>query len=435
MIDSFDQRKRNVLESLESPCGGSSMLPSDVLLMNVLQFIGDKSRKGSVDAPIASLCSKINSQRDIYTTSSCSGRISVFAEPDSLSRSQGKKGGEWVFASHDRAVEQEVLARIIERKAAGSLVLRFEPFILHAECRTLEEASKVLLAARNAGYRESGATLGSRVMIAIRCSLRLEVPVADGGDLLVSESYICYLIRLANEKFTENEGRVKKLEAQLDLIWDHLAARPSRPLRPSQATISQIPQVTKGFRPSNVLDTIPVRPRNASEVMVVDPRKILLGRQLSILKRIKAVEKTLISGSHLSSSAKSAHDQFTLIHQVKSERVETSSDMKWEELAFTSESSLTVSRWGHASVLLPSGVMCIIGGYGGHGVTHTRMADVMTISLSQGGAKSLEGRMSTVKTSASDEGQGMMAARQGHTATLIDESRILVVGGRSSPAE
>jgi hypothetical protein len=333
-----------------------------------------------------------------------------------------------------------VLSKIIERKSAGSLVLRFEPFILHAECRTLEEASKVLLSARNAGYRESGATLGGRVMIAIRCSLRLEVPVADRGDLLVPESYLCYLIRLANEKFSENEGRVKKLEAQLDLIWDHPAARPSRPLCPSQAAISQTAQVTKGFRPFNDLDTIPGRPRKASEVMV-DPRKILLGRQLSILKRIKAMEKTVISESPLSGNDKSAHDQLPLIHQVTNESAESSSDMKWEELALTSESSLTVSRWGHASVLLPSGVICIIGGYGGHGVTHTRMADVMTISLSQGGAKileghvSLEGNVSTVKTSASHEGQGVMAARQGHTATLMDKLRVLVVGGRSSPAE
>lgn len=406
-----------------------------------------------MDAPIASLCSKINSQSGIYTTSSCSGRISVFAEPDSLSRSQGKKGGEWVYASHDRAVEEEVLARIMDRKAAGSLVLRFEPFILHAECRTLDEASRVLLAARNAGYRESGATLGNRVMLAIRCSLRLEVPVADGGEMLVPESYLRYLIRLANEKFKENEDRVMKLEAQLDLIWGRTDG-PSEP-HPSPSPVAIIAnrkgqlQVTKAFRQSQGLDVVPTRPRNSSEGSV-DPRKLLLGRQLSILKRIKALEKLQLSSPE---SIGSRREDLTLpvvqeessrredpplpVFQSESKEMSKDPGLHWNELLLDSEkTSPSVSRWGHASVLLPNGSICIIGGYGGHGVTHTRMADVVVISMSRevGEGKAV-GQMKVAQTRAADDGQGVMQARQGHSATLIDESRILVVGGRSSPAE
>lgn len=45
---------------------------------------GDKSRKGSVDAPIEGLIALINARGDVYTTSSCSGRISVFAEPNEV---------------------------------------------------------------------------------------------------------------------------------------------------------------------------------------------------------------------------------------------------------------------------------------------------------------------------------------------------------------
>ena len=55
------------------------------------------------------------------------------------------------------------------RPAAGArLFLRFEPFILHAECRDMDVAARMLAAARVAGYRESGATVGSsggRVMV------------------------------------------------------------------------------------------------------------------------------------------------------------------------------------------------------------------------------------------------------------------------------
>lgn len=38
----------------------------------------DKSPKGSLDIPIADLVNFINNQNDYVTTSSCSGRISIF---------------------------------------------------------------------------------------------------------------------------------------------------------------------------------------------------------------------------------------------------------------------------------------------------------------------------------------------------------------------
>ena len=37
----------------------------------------DQSRKGSIDAPIVDLINFINEHNDFFTTSSCSGRISV----------------------------------------------------------------------------------------------------------------------------------------------------------------------------------------------------------------------------------------------------------------------------------------------------------------------------------------------------------------------
>jgi tRNA(Phe) wybutosine-synthesizing methylase Tyw3 len=43
------------------------------------------------------------------------------------------------------------------RPAGAKLVFRFEPFILHVECRSMAAAQRVLQVARQAGYRESGA--------------------------------------------------------------------------------------------------------------------------------------------------------------------------------------------------------------------------------------------------------------------------------------
>lgn len=147
--------------------------------------------------------------------------------------------------------------------AGGTLVLRFEPLLLHAECADLAAARLLLHAARAAGFRESGATFGGgfgggaggaagggpqhdaggeggeggegegaaahpgpvsngaapghgaskggsaraltarsaaggsggaadmgRVMVGVRCALRLEAPVAHGGQMAVSDEHV-----------------------------------------------------------------------------------------------------------------------------------------------------------------------------------------------------------------------------------------------------
>lgn len=48
------------------------------------------------------------------------GRISVFAEPSAETRSAGKKGGEWVYATHDLADGQQVLECIQDRMTTGA---------------------------------------------------------------------------------------------------------------------------------------------------------------------------------------------------------------------------------------------------------------------------------------------------------------------------
>ncbi|OAY64175.1 tRNA wybutosine-synthesizing protein 2/3/4 [Ananas comosus] len=81
----------------------------------------DKSPKGGVDAAIAPLLAAINRHPALFTTSSCSGRISILShpipnpnpnpnpDPDGAKEKTTKKkktkagGGGWVFVSHDPA--------------------------------------------------------------------------------------------------------------------------------------------------------------------------------------------------------------------------------------------------------------------------------------------------------------------------------------------
>ena len=74
----------------------------------------DKSNIGNWDEKIADLCEKINKKKQIYTTSSCAGRIVLLKEED-------KKGKcKFLFRTHDRIIFDEIkkeLNNIKEKRA------------------------------------------------------------------------------------------------------------------------------------------------------------------------------------------------------------------------------------------------------------------------------------------------------------------------------
>ncbi|XP_043989368.1 tRNA wybutosine-synthesizing protein 3 homolog isoform X2 [Gambusia affinis] len=142
----------------------------------------DLSKKGSVDEDIEHVVSLLNSCEQFFTTSSCSGRIILIDKMSGLSRS------------------------------CGDAVLKFEPFILHVQCRRLEDAQLLHSVAVNSGFRNSGLTVGKtgKIVSAVRSTHGLEVPLSCHGKLLVDEDYIQFLTQIANQKMEENLRRVQR---------------------------------------------------------------------------------------------------------------------------------------------------------------------------------------------------------------------------------
>lgn len=72
----------------------------------------------------------------------------------------------------------------------------------------MDAAQSLVSIAISSGFRESGITSASkRMIIAIRCSIRLEVPLGDTKKLMVSPEYVEYLVEVANEKMGANRKR------------------------------------------------------------------------------------------------------------------------------------------------------------------------------------------------------------------------------------
>ena len=137
-----------------------------------------------------------------------------------------KRGTKWILVSHE-PVDADKIWNAIKKEEetgeAGRIDFKFEPFILHLQCRTIELAKKAHTVSLESGFRNTGLTVGKagKLVLAVRSTHGLELPLSDGcGQILVSEKYIEVVVAAANAKFAENEKRHKGLEEKFIQEFD-----------------------------------------------------------------------------------------------------------------------------------------------------------------------------------------------------------------------
>ncbi|XP_053342831.1 tRNA wybutosine-synthesizing protein 3 homolog [Clarias gariepinus] len=169
----------------------------------------DLSKKGSIDEHISSVVCLLNNSDSYFTTSSCSGRIILIDGLADCADVQ-KQNCSWLFVTHNKCTKDDVTAGLL--KSSGDAVFKFEPCVLHVQCKRLEDAQLLHSVAINSGFRNSGVTVGKKgkIIMAVRSTHCLEVPLSHEGKVLVSEEYIAFLVGVANNKMDENLKRIER---------------------------------------------------------------------------------------------------------------------------------------------------------------------------------------------------------------------------------
>uniref|UniRef100_A0A8C9VRG3 tRNA wybutosine-synthesizing protein 3 homolog n=1 Tax=Scleropages formosus TaxID=113540 RepID=A0A8C9VRG3_SCLFO len=195
----------------------------------------DLSKKGSIDEDIQDVVRFINLSENFFTTSSCSGRI-ILIDGASDCQDVQKQNCSWLFVTHQMCHKCDVVSGL--ERSQGDAVFKFEPFVLHVQCKQLQDAQLLHSLAINSGFRNSGITIGKKGKImmmavkppketsvvpvafnfiplcllptAVRSTHTLEVPVSHKGQQLVDDHYIDFLVEVANQKMQENLRRIKR---------------------------------------------------------------------------------------------------------------------------------------------------------------------------------------------------------------------------------
>ncbi|XP_042377401.1 tRNA wybutosine-synthesizing protein 2/3/4-like isoform X2 [Zingiber officinale] len=381
----------------------------------------DKSPKGGVDAPIVPLLDVLNSHPSYFTTSSCSGRISILAHrrrpsySDSSAVEDEKKayskkkagGGGWVFVSHDPADPEAVVDLLFGERAQameGELVFRFEPLIVAVECREVAAAQALVSTAISCGFRESGITnTQKRVIVAIRCSIRMEVPLGQLDHLLVPAEYVQFLGLPVSPKdmLDYGQGCIQKIGKD-----GSFKAKTNNFFAASKLDGNKAvePHLDDGYRSNS----------GCSE---------RFDEKGTVASCSKLLEESVCSPEV---ESEIGHSKMIVEHETDS-NIDISGTSRCSisvvMLKIFGEPYEKLSLWGQSACVLSSGgkeQVFVFGGFGGLG-RHSRQNYSLLLDSQSGLLTEIE-----VANSPSP--------RMGHTALLVG-SCIFVIGGRAGPLE
>jgi len=171
---------------------------------------------GYFDMELYTLIKLLNSFDDMFTLSSCSGRLMLF----SSKRPWDRKSIKIYLKKHNKACVSEVI-KTLEESKDKNLWFVLQPPILHVSCLTVDRAQELLKLARNVGFKHSGIISFARtgIVVELRGNEHLEVPLKLKGKLICRKTRLKTLVKWANRMLIESKKKIFKLESEIKRNW------------------------------------------------------------------------------------------------------------------------------------------------------------------------------------------------------------------------
>ena len=169
--------------------------------------------KGLVDEGVISVLNSLNSHPDIFTTSSCAGRIQLIVLPDI-----GRKDSVELRKKWHRPVEfQEVKDAItnLEVSPDSIVILQGQSPIFHVSCRTMELAQKFRGIVHSQGWKYSSLITGNedKWVVEILSANRIDnLLYRDGVIDKPSDERLKFIIEELNKILVKAQSRLEALE-------------------------------------------------------------------------------------------------------------------------------------------------------------------------------------------------------------------------------
>lgn len=176
----------------------------------------DKSTIGGVDEKIQNLCNLINKRDDMFTLSSCSGRVCLLEREDG---NKNKLKNIWLYVNHNFAKFDEINLILQDYTSKDKTIeFRQESIIMHICVYDNQVARELMNIAQECGFNHTGIIANkTKIVVEIICDISIICPVF-GLALLVEEDYLKYLVEKSNLNLKKGWDIIEKLKERLKQI-------------------------------------------------------------------------------------------------------------------------------------------------------------------------------------------------------------------------
>ncbi len=183
-----------------------------------LRRLRDEAERGLVDFDIKDFLFKFNEKcRELFTTSSCSGRI-ILAETSRLSLAKSSHEFKFLGKWHRPVVPSEILS-ILEKHNPRYAWLLVRAPIIHFSARNLEIALRLLKIAQNVGFKHSGIISirdYGEVVVEVQADDRLDIPIICDYRFIVDLDMFQSLVDILNETLMIGKLRLVNLIGMIE---------------------------------------------------------------------------------------------------------------------------------------------------------------------------------------------------------------------------
>ncbi|MEM0067858.1 MAG: hypothetical protein QXF93_06805 [Saccharolobus sp.] len=146
---------------------------------------------------------------DVYTQSSCSGRITIVDAEMAWDR----KNSTIVFKNHLGITLQDMLDTLSKRQVHRLWLIVQGP-ILHLYAKDMNAAWDILKIAREAGFKHSGilANNNKGILVELRTGIRMVHLLRDSNNENVKEEELDSLVKVANEVLKRGKQKMNLLK-------------------------------------------------------------------------------------------------------------------------------------------------------------------------------------------------------------------------------
>ena len=189
------------------------MLEFNQYKANAMRKLEDAKSEGLVDDGVIEVLDAFNSHPDIFTTSSCAGRLQLIVLPDI-----GRKDSVELRKTWHRSVKFEEVKEALDNLDIPSnsiVILQGQSPIFHVSCRTMELAQKFRGIVHSQGWKYSSLITGNedKWIVEILSASRIDnLLFRDGVIDPPDDERLKFIIEESNKILIKAQSRLEALE-------------------------------------------------------------------------------------------------------------------------------------------------------------------------------------------------------------------------------